>query len=146
MKKQQGFTLIELMIVIAIIAILMSYAIPAYRDYTIKTKMGEAVAMGAGIKNAVNVAYIENGSLAGINSGTGDIPPAAQPGYCVDALTVTNGVIVGTFNCTTGTAATADPNVTGQSVTMTPTATAAGGLQWACTSSYTAGTPSRDPC
>lgn len=145
-KNQKGFTLIELMIVIAIIAILMAYALPAYRDYTIKTKLGEGMAMAAGIKQAVNLSYVEGGNLATIASGVGDMPPAAQPGNCVSTLTVAAGVITAAYNCAAGSDGTADPNVDGQTVTMTPTATANGGLQWTCTSSYSATNPSRDPC
>jgi type IV pilus assembly protein PilA len=52
-RVSQGFTLIELMIVIAIIAILLALAIPAYQDYTIRTKVGEGISVGAGAKLAV---------------------------------------------------------------------------------------------
>ena len=52
-RVSKGFTLIELMIVIAIIAILLALAIPAYQDYTIRTKVGEALSVGAGAKLAI---------------------------------------------------------------------------------------------
>jgi type IV pilus assembly protein PilA len=57
--KNKGFTLIELMIVIAIIGILMSYAIPSYRDYTVKAKRGECHSVATHIKTAIAVYYNE---------------------------------------------------------------------------------------
>ncbi|MCW8869922.1 MAG: prepilin-type N-terminal cleavage/methylation domain-containing protein, partial [Proteobacteria bacterium] len=58
MNKSQGFTLIELMIVIAIIAILMAYAIPAYRDYTVRAKAGEGISMTASLKSLISEHWV----------------------------------------------------------------------------------------
>ena len=76
MKKiQQGFTLIELMIVVAIIGILAAIALPAYQDYTIRAKMSEVITSLSPAKTAVSEFYISNGSMpltttaAGINTG-----------------------------------------------------------------------------
>ncbi|MCX7544504.1 pilin [Marinicella gelatinilytica] len=77
-KNQQGFTLIELMIVIAIIAILMAYALPAYKDYTIRTKVGEGLTLASASKTAVTEYYQSTGSwpttnaLAGVSSANGN--------------------------------------------------------------------------
>jgi len=60
---QKGFTLIELMIVVAIIGILAALAIPAYSDYTIKAKISEAASLTGAMKAAVEIYYSENGSL-----------------------------------------------------------------------------------
>lgn len=67
-KVQQGFTLIELMIVIAIIGILAAIALPAYQQYTNKARFSEVVLATAGVKTAVEVCGQTNGSLAGCNT------------------------------------------------------------------------------
>ncbi|PCI69502.1 MAG: Type 4 fimbrial pilin signal peptide protein [Piscirickettsiaceae bacterium] len=61
---QKGFTLIELMIVVAIIGILAALAIPAYQDYTIKAKVGEAASLSGAAKTAVDIYYSENGNVS----------------------------------------------------------------------------------
>ena len=64
-SKQKGFTLIELMIVVTIIGILASIAVPAYRDYTIRTRVGESASIFYPVKTETAVYYSENGSLPG---------------------------------------------------------------------------------
>lgn len=78
MKKQmqKGFTLIELMIVVAIIGILAAVALPAYQDYTIRAKMAEVIGMAAAAKTSVSEYYVSMGSMptgatsAGLNTST----------------------------------------------------------------------------
>jgi len=72
---QKGFTLIELMIVVAIIGILAALAIPAYSDYTIKAKVSEAASLTGAMKAAVEIYYSENGTLPDITDTT-DFPSA----------------------------------------------------------------------
>ncbi len=64
-KAQQGFTLIELMIVVAIIGILAAIALPAYQDYTVRAKVSEAPILASGIKAGVSEAFIDDG-VAGV--------------------------------------------------------------------------------
>ena len=71
-KIQQGFTLIELMIVVAIIGILAALAVPAYQDYTIRSKVSESASLASAARTAVDIYYSENGTLptSGINQQT----------------------------------------------------------------------------
>jgi len=77
MKKQQGFTLIELMIVVAIIGILAAIALPAYKDYTIRSKISEATSVSSGLRTDAGVMCNE-GTLA---SAATLSPVAALTGY-----------------------------------------------------------------
>ena len=72
MKKfQQGFTLIELMIVVAIIGILAAVAIPAYQDYTVRAKVSEALSLASAAKTGVSEWYATNATLAANNASVG---------------------------------------------------------------------------
>jgi len=81
-KMQKGFTLIELMIVVAIIGILAAVALPAYQDYTIRAKVTEGIVLGSSLKvvvadNAANAtAAVSGGLFAGMTTGTGGTPTA----------------------------------------------------------------------
>lgn len=72
--KQQGFTLIELMIVIAIIGILAAIALPAYQSYTQKAKFSEVILSSSVYKTALELCFYHNGSLANCTNGSNGVP------------------------------------------------------------------------
>ena len=146
-KKQQGFTLIELMIVIAIIGILMAYAIPAYQDYTKRTLANEGNALATSYKQAISFAYSELETLSGLDNGFFGIGPVSARGLCVDTITVTDGEIVINYNCAAGTKAQANTDVDAGVLTWTPLvsgATAGSLLTWSC--SYNPTAAAYNPC
>ena len=90
MKKQQGFTLIELMIVVAIIGILAAIAIPAYQDYTIRAQVSEGLSLSSGGKAAVAEFFQDSGVWPANNTEAGLAAPTTIIGKYVSSVTVTN--------------------------------------------------------
>ncbi|MGI9787430.1 pilin [Neisseria meningitidis] len=91
---QKGFTLIELMIVIAIVGILAAVALPAYQDYTARAQVSEAILLAEGQKSAVTEYYLNHGIWPSDNSAAGVASsPSDIKGKYVQSVTVANGVI-----------------------------------------------------
>jgi type IV pilus assembly protein PilA len=127
-NTQNGFTLIELMIVVAIIGILAAVAIPNYYAYVARAQVTEAITMGSGLRVGLVELYGKNGnSFVGLTSGSAGIPSASSiEGTYVSSVAVSDGIVSVTF----GNRASAF--IDGEVLTLTPAVTSGGGVSWTC--------------
>ena len=127
MKKQQGFTLIELMIVVAIIGILAAIAIPAYQDYTIRAQVSEGINLASGAKAAIAEYFMDSGALPGSNGEAGlEAAANIRGNYASNVNVAAGGVVTVTYS-----GAEVNAQIAGQQLTLTPS-TNAGSVQWTC--------------
>src|SRR4051812_26238189 len=126
-RLQKGFTLIELMIVVAIIGILAAVALPAYQDYTIRAKVSELVLAASGFKSTIAEAAQTNSTLTDSGKGLTVTTVGKIAGGSVD----NNGIIV-----VAGSGATTSVG-TAVTITLAPSITSGGVVVWLCTSAST---------
>ena len=126
-NMQKGFTLIELMIVVAIIGILAAIAIPAYSDYTARAQMSEAMSLASGVRTSVSEYYQNTGDFPTSNGQAGVATATAIVGKYVAQVAVAGGVITATLK----NAAPVNDNIRGDTLFLSAI-TRTGSLEWAC--------------
>jgi type IV pilus assembly protein PilA len=135
-KLQKGFTLIELMIVVAIIGILAAIAIPAYQDYTIRAQVSEGLNLAAAAKAAVAESFLNRGTPPANRAQAGMSATATDTkGKYVDSVNVTNGVITVTYGGTEVNAA-----ILNATLGLTPYVTVDNSVAWRCGAAGVPGT------
>jgi type IV pilus assembly protein PilA len=122
MKKVQGFTLIELMIVVAIIGILAAIALPAYSDYTKRTHVSEGLSLASSAKSSITEYYADRGHYPDDNGAAGLAKDTSILGNAVDSVKVVSNVITITYNAKVA---------TNQKLALAASATA-GSVKWFC--------------
>lgn len=128
-NMQKGFTLIELMIVVAIIAILAAIAIPAYQDYIIRSQVSEGATLTDGAKTAVAEYYANKDTFPSNNESAGLAAAGSIQGSYVASVTVDAGIITAEFSKTSP--QKANGKIDGKTFVLSPVATG-GSTTWTC--------------
>jgi len=140
---QKGFTLIELMIVVAIIAILAAIAIPQYQNYLIRTQVSEGMNLADGAKTAVSEFYNNKGHFPKSGASAGlPAKPASTAGKYVSTTLVNGGVITATFSKSSP--QEANDKISGSNVSLSPVDTG-GTITWNCRSTAKGATKTNVP-
>jgi type IV pilus assembly protein PilA len=138
-SMQKGFTLIELMIVVAIIAILAAIAIPAYQDYLVRTQVSEGTVLADGAKTAVAEFYSNKGEMPANNESAGLATATEIKGKYVSQVAVVNGLITASYGGADANKAIKSPVAT---LELSPV-TNAGSLEWRCKAGATNPVPAK---
>ncbi|QQS55633.1 MAG: pilin [Candidatus Competibacteraceae bacterium] len=136
-KYQQGFTLIELMIVVAIIGILAAIALPAYQDYTIRAQVTDGLSLAGGSKAAVSEFKQTKGTYPTDNDEAGVAPAADIKGKYASSVTIANGLITVQYS-----GPEVHQNLSGKQLDLSPISNV-GSIDWTCKASSSSGVDSK---
>ena len=145
-SAQKGFTLIELMIVVAIIGILAAIAIPAYQDYTIRSQVTEGLNLASAVQTGVAEAYANTGTWPTDISFAGGTLASLPSGKYVGQVTVNDGTIIVQYGGAAGApGAQANANITGLVLALQPLLSLNNDVVWNCGLKAPIGNPSPNP-